>query len=32
MGYPHLPQLREALQREMKMQAKTSMGSKRKVA
>lgn len=32
MGYRHLPELREALKRELKIQAKTSTGSKRKVA
>ena len=32
VGYRHLPKLREALQRELKIEAKTSTVSKRKVA
>jgi transposase-like protein len=32
MGYRHLPKLREALKRELKIEAKTSTASKRKVA
>ena len=32
MGYRHLPKLREALKRELKIEAKTSTGSNRKVA
>ena len=32
MGYRHLPKLREALKRELKIEAKTSTVSKKKVA